>query len=435
MKMEKLFPRDKTVHSGSGGAPQAEKRFHSSGIRLLRFFLPLLILAAGVGAAAWLLQTGPQAKPRPATPSATLVEVEPVVFSRGKAMVEAMGKIVAANEIELKPRVGGEIIEISSNLVPGGLFRTGQTLLRIDPTDYELVVRQLSGEAAQVEAALRLEQGNQDIARREYEILGEVVSDDDLELVLRQPQLETVSARLETARARLEKARLDLERTVVKAPFNGVVQSRQINIGARVTENTPLATLVGTDRYWIEVVVPVRDLHWLDIPVTGSTQGSLVRVYDQAAWGDGIFREGRVIRLAADLEEHGRLARLFIAVDDPLQLKREPAAQPKLFIGSYVRVEIEGHELDAVVEVNRSALRDGDHVWVMDGNDKLEIRPVEVAFRGRDRVLISNGIRPEERLVISGLAAPVAGILLRTSDREGMAGGTANPAGGNGVGQ
>jgi RND family efflux transporter MFP subunit len=435
MNTEKLPQRRKTVPAHAGIAGHAEKRFPLPGFRLLRLFLPLLILAAGGGTAAWLLQTGPQAKPRPATPAATLVEIEPVVFGRGQAMVEAMGRIVAANEIELKPRVGGEIIEISSNLVPGGLFRAGQTLLRIDPADYELAVRQLTGEVAQVEAALRLELGNQDIARREYEILGEVVSDDDLELVLRQPQLETVRARLETARARLEKARLDLERTVVKAPFNGVVQSRQIDVGARVTENTPLVTLVGTDRYWIEVVVPVRHLHWFDIPVTGSGHGSLVRIYDQAAWGEGIHREGRVVRLAADLEEHGRLARLFIAVDDPLQLKGGPAARPKLFIGSYVRVEIEGHELDSVVEVNRSALRDGDHVWVMDGNDKLEIRPVEVAFRARDRVLVSAGLEPEDRLVVSGLAAPVPGILLRTRDMEGPPAGAGNPAATRGAGQ
>lgn len=380
----------------------------------LRFLLPVAVLAVGAAATVWLLQTGPQAKSRPPVPNALLVEVTPIVFAPGRTVVEAMGTVMAARQVELRPRVSGEVVEMTPNLVPGGLFRAGDILLKLDPADYRLMVRQLEGEVAQAESELKLEQGNQDIARREFEILGEVVQEEDLGLVLRQPQLESVRARLETAKARLAQARLDLERTTVQVPFNAVVQSRNVELGARVSETTVLATMVGTDAFWVELAVPVQQLAWLRIPRNGEGDGSTVRLHDPA-WGPEVYRTGQVVRLTAGLEEQGRMARLLVKVDDPLNLRPENARRPKMFIGSYVRAELEGSELATVAKLDRRLLHDGDRVWIMDDENRLEVRPVEVAFRGRETVLIASGLQPGERLVVTDLAAPVPGTQLRTA--------------------
>jgi len=384
--------------------------------RFFRIFLPLVLLVAGGLLAYWLLQTGPQARSQPPAPGAALVEVQPVVFGPGQALVEAMGTVMPARQVTLRAPVGGEVVHMSGNLIRGGLFAAGETLLAIEQADYALVVRQVEGEVAEAEAALQMEQGFQDVAQREYEILGEEIRDEDLELVLRKPQLDTARARLDRARARLDRARLDLERTVVRAPFAAVVQQREVDLGARVAANASLLTLLGTDEYWVEVVVPVQQLHWLEIPRNPGERGSPVRIYDSAAWGEGVFRQGRVFRLAADLEEQGRLARLLVAVQDPLGLRPENQGRGRLFVGSYVRVEMEGRKLESVAALDRSLLRDGDRVWIMDAENRLDIRPVEIVFRHRDRVLISGGIRQGERLVSSGLAAPVAGLPLRTKE-------------------
>ena len=386
---------------------------------LLRMALPLVVLAVGIALAYWLLKTGPQAKPQPPVPDALLVEVQPVVFGPGQALVEAMGTVIPAREVTLRSPLGGEVVHMSSNLIRGGVFAAGETLLTIDKADYVLVVRQMESAVAEAEAALKTEQGFQDVARREYEILGEEIKDEDLDLVLRKPQLETARARLKAARARLDQARLDLDRTVIRAPFPAVVQQREVNLGARVAANASLLTLFGTDEYWVEVVVPVQQLHWLEIPGKAGERGSLVRVYDAAAWGEGVYRQGRVFRLAADLEEQGRLARLLVAVDDPLGLRAAKQDQARLFVGSYVRVEMEGKRLESVATLDRSLLRDGDRVWIMNADNRLDIRPVEIVFRHRDRVLISGGIRAGERLVVTGLAAAVAGQPLRTKEMVG----------------
>ena len=245
--------------------------------RMLGIVLPVVLLVVGTLIAFWMMKTSPKARTNPPTRSATLVESAPVKFADRAAVISAMGLVQAAKRIVLHPRVTGEVIEVNEDFVPGGTFAEGEMLLKIDPTDYDLALRQIARAVAQAEADLRVEEGSQEIARKDFELLGEMVKEKDRDLVLRKPQLETARASLESARAQLEKARVDLERTTVKAPFNAVVQSQDVNIGARVTESTPLATLVGTDTYWVEATVPVNQLKWIRIPHDGSADAGAPR--------------------------------------------------------------------------------------------------------------------------------------------------------------
>ena len=384
--------------------------------RIVCILLPLAVIAAGVSVALWLMETGPQAKPRPKARNATLVAVRAVDYSPQQTVISGMGTVAAVCNVDLKPQVSGEIIELNPNLVPGGHFRKGQTLLKIDPTDYRLTVRELAMDVAKAESDLQLEQGNQLVAQKEYQLLGETVSDVEKALMLRQPQLENLRATLEAARAKLDKARVDLGRTEIKAPFNAVVQSRAVSVGTRASDATVLATLVDTDAYWVEVSVPVSQLRWIRIPQTDGDPGALVKITDSAAWGDGVSRQGRVIRLESDLETQGRMARLLVRVADPLSLKPDSAGKPRMLIGSYVRVEIQGNAMASAAAIEREFIRNGNSVWVMDPEGNLAIRPVEIAFRGTDRLLVTGGIRSGEQLITTDLAAPVAGMSLRTAE-------------------
>ena len=325
-----------------------------------------------------------------------------------------MGTVRPGREIKLHPQVSGEIIKVSDDFVPGGRFQAGEEILRIDPTDYKLVVQQRLSDVAQAQSNFQIELGRQTVAEREYELLGEMIREEDRDLVLRKPQLESVQAALDTAEAALEQTLLDLGRTRVRSPFNAIVKSRNVDLGTIVTSANPLATLVGTDEYWVEVLVPVDQLKWILIPRSNAEKGSVVRVYNESAWGTEAFRTGHVIRLASDLEEEGRMAQLLVSIKDPLALTPGASEQPLMMIGSYVRVEIEGTTLDSVMAIDRKLIRDGDLVWIMNEDHQLEIRPVEILFRGRDHILISQGIEPNERIIVTDLAAPVSGMPLRT---------------------
>ena len=88
-----------------------------------------------------------------------------------------MGTVVPAESVTLQPQVDGEIVFVSDDLEPGGLLSAGDELLRIDPRDYELAVLQRESEVAQAQSTLRLEQGQQSIAKREFELLSESMQD------------------------------------------------------------------------------------------------------------------------------------------------------------------------------------------------------------------------------------------------------------------
>lgn len=384
--------------------------------RLFRLCLLVAIVGAGAGVSHHWLANPPATQRRPPKPESIRVEVMPITLGPQPIIVSAMGTVVPAHEIQIAARVSGQIVGVSPQFEPGGQFEAGEMLVKIEREDYELLVQQQAGNLTKVQSEVKLEMGQQAVAQREYEILGEGASDEDEELLLRQPQLAAKRASVSVAEAMFDKARLDLERTEVAAPFNALVQTRLVDLGSYIAPGAPLAKLIGTDEFWIEVSVPVDELEWIDIPATDSEGGSEARVYNEAAWGAEVYREGRVVRLLADLEPQGRMARLLVAVQDPLELHSDRETRRPLLLGSFVRVEIAGKELVHVANIPRTALRDGSRVWVMTGDHILDIREAEVVWSSPDRVYIGRGLSDGDALVISDLPAPVQGMALRTGE-------------------
>jgi RND family efflux transporter MFP subunit len=388
----------------------------TTGKRIVHIAVPLLVIVIGIVIAVSLVKTGPKASRKPPVKQARLVEVTPLSMGTVTTEIEAMGTVVPARKVELHPQVSGEIIKVSEQYVPGGLFRAGDEILQIDPKDYVLAVKRRESEVAQAMSNVKIEQGQQIIAQRELEMIGEAIDEKNNDLILRKPQLESVQAQLSLAQATLEQARLDLQRTRIHAPFNSIVISRSANIGSRVLNSTLLATLVGTDQYWIEVAVPVDQLKWIRIPGPGIDSGSSARIYNDNVWRDGEYREGKIMQLVGDLESEGRMARLLIAVEDPLDLDGKDGRKPRLLIDSYVRVIIDGTPQKSVISIDRKHVHDGNLVWIMDEQDRLNIRTVSILFRGKSNVLVTSGVKAGERLVTTDLSAPVNNMPLRLED-------------------
>lgn len=380
---------------------------------LLHFLLPLAVLAGAAWLAYSYLQTAPKAARVPPPRRAPLVEVVKLEAATRKVTIEAMGVVKPALQINLKPRVNGQIQEVSPEFVPGGYFNHGEVIVKLDPADFDLAVREAQANVDMARSALALEQGQQNIARKDFELLGHEIDENEDALVLRKPQLASAKAELDRALSALEQASLDRQRASIRAPFNARILARDADLGEQVTSASSLAVLSGTDQYWIELTVPVNQLKWIQIPQDSREAGSTVKIYDENAWGRGIFRAGRVVRLAADLETEGRLARLLAVVDDPMSLRPEHSAEPRMILGSFLRAEIEGVSLPDSTAIDRKLLRDGDTVWVLNDENQLEIRPIKIVYQGSDYVLVTEGVKPQERVIISHLSAPVAGMPLR----------------------
>jgi RND family efflux transporter MFP subunit len=373
----------------------------------------IVLLLAGAVALLLIFNTEPVEQRESAVrESAMLVEVTPAEAGDFRPLIHAVGTVVPAQEIMLRPRVGGEIVEISAAFVPGGYVQAGDVLLRLDPADYRNALRQRESELQQAIAELEIEHGRQDIAERDYRQLDRELDAAKRALVLREPQLRSAEARVQAARVALEQAQLDLERTTVRAPFGAQVLSRQVNLGSQVSSGDALARLVGLDTYWVETTVPLDRLRWLIFARDGSQGGSPVTVRHRTAWPDGQQREGYLYQLIGELEGDTRLARVLVAVDDPLGRASGDGGQPGLIIGSFVECLIEGREIRDAVRLDRDHLRKNDTVWLMrDG--KLAVQPVDIVFRDAEHVYIRNGIAAGEQVVTSSLATVRDGVRLR----------------------
>ncbi len=407
-----------TSKQGDQRAPRRHKKLRAGIFWLLRSVIGIVILGGSLYLGYHWISNPPRTQRRPAAPESTLVEVIEVRASREPVIVEAMGTVIPARETRLAAQVAGKIVRVSPNFIPGGLFSAGETIVEIEPEDYRIALKQQEANLAKAESSLKLEMGQQAVARQEYQLIGKTATPEDEELLLRKPQLVSAKATVEGAMAALDKARLDLARTVLTVPYNCVIQTRSADLGGYVSPGTPLATIVGTDVFWVEVSVAVDDLKWLDIPQQKDQRGSLARIFSPATWGDENFREGEVIRLLPDLDE-GRMARLLVAINDPLCLSESYAAKQALILKSFVRVNLWGKELSDVVKLPRKSLREGDVVWVMNDEKKLEFRTVSVIWSNSEFVYVSQGLRDNEKVVTSNLTVAVPGMALRIKDSQG----------------
>ena len=397
--------------------PKDTQRSHS----WIRFLIQLF-LGVAIVTAAWFFykyqeSTRPEARRGRPPRQARLVQVEsarpgPLLVT----LTKPMGPVIPARQVTLMPEISGRVSSLNPVVIPGGLVQQGQPLLTIDSRDYEAVLEARRGEQAQAYLNLTLEMGNQKIAQQEYELLAQNIADDEQALVLRKHHLASAQATLRAADAAIGRAQLDVDRCQISAPFNGVIQEKHAERGARVSPSSPLVTLMGTDQYWVDLKIPVDDLRWLTIPTANGQQGARAKVYNRHAWGDDLWREGRVIRLLPDLGQLGIMARLLVAVQDPLALQPENRGQPRMLVGSRVRVEIIGEELTGGFPIRRELVRELTYLWIRTREGTLDIRRVEIKYTGKDHFYIVAGLEADENIVITDMATPVAGMPLRLED-------------------
>jgi RND family efflux transporter MFP subunit len=381
-------------------------------------FLPSLILIIlSIALTSYWLTHQPRAERTPPKISAPLVEViKPEIISH-RTTVSVMGNVIAAQSVNLTPRISGMVQWVSPNFIEGGILKTGEALVELDPTDYKIAIVQSQNDLAKAQFNLKLEQGQQVIVRREYQLLGAELSGQEQELVLRKPHLNAAKAALASAESALKLAQLNLERTRPVAPFNAIITTRNANIGAWMSAfstGTPLAKLVGIDSFWINASIPVDKLSWIKIPGINSQTGSIAKITYEAAWGKSVYRTGTVKRLQAELEPEGRMAKLIIEVDDPLCQKIENKQLPPLMLGTYLRVEIDGIMLDDVIKLPETTLHDDQQLWLMTDKQTLDVRAVKPLWSEQGFVYLDKAQLPENaKIVISDLATPVKGMGIR----------------------
>ena len=149
--------------------PELPRR--SIGSSIFRALLCVIIIAAGLFAANYLTRTSPGAHRRAPAKSTPRVRVQTVAPTSETVIVKATGTVTPARKITLKSRVAGEVIGTHPDFAPGGFLKKGALVLKIDDTDYQLALARKESEEVNARYAIALEQGRQEVARREWELI------------------------------------------------------------------------------------------------------------------------------------------------------------------------------------------------------------------------------------------------------------------------
>lgn len=379
-------------------------------IRIAITSLVALLVLGGAGFISFILiKTAPKTEPEEEKQAAKIVRVTELVPTNEKIEVDAWGTVIPAREVTMRPQVGGRVVEQHEALEPGGKFKEGDLLAKIDPSDYKLDIIERKSDLTEAEFEFELEQGRQKIAQREWEQLRADLPDSDVDpsLALREPQLRRTQAMIDKAQSSIDRAELDLSRTEVMAPFNGMVIEESVEIGQLLDAGDDICRLVGTDTFWVQATLPMADLKRIRLPENGE-DGAHAEIHLDTGNGEIEPWEGKVVRLLPNLEETGRMARILVAVEDPLGLLSKD--RPPLLLGSYVRVEIEAGRLEGVLSIPRVALHEGNRLWMVGPDNRIRIAEPEVLWTRPNTVLVPDIREEGERLIISELKAAPPGM-------------------------
>ena len=381
--------------------------------RLPSALIVVLILLLGIGVFLGLVGTRPAPRVTEPDERPAAVEVMAAEVATVDVEVTARGTVLPAEQAALTPEVSGRVVWVHPRLLPGGRVEQGEELFRIEPRDFELALQEQRAAVERAQVELDIERGRGEVAEREVELMdGEERTLSPL--VRREPQRRAAEVALQAAESGLERAQLALERTRVRAPFNAVVRSVDIERGQLAGPQAGSVVLVGTDAVWVQASLPVEDLARIRFD-EGNEAGSAVRIRQDVGVRT-LEWSGTVLRFLGDLEPAGRMARILIRVEDPF--KSNAVHGLPLLIGSYVNARIEAGSLTNVVEIPRRALREGNRIHIMDADGRLDIRHVDVVWRQPDSVLVAEGIRSGEWIVTSNIPTPVEGMLLRAVNHD-----------------
>ena len=381
-----------------------------------RAWLPLAII--GVGGAAVAILYLARASVSLVTPESIspLVRVQPLVRKPFRFVVKGHGTVAPRTESDLVAQVAGEAVWVAPSFVPGGFFAKGDTLVRIDPADYEVDLE--SARAGLARARSEFSRAKKELSRQSELATQSVASQsriDDAEnahAVTRANQRE--------ARARLTRATRDLERSEIKAPYDGRGREKSADVGQFMSRGTLVGRIYSVDYAEVRLPVPDRELSFLDLSLgyhNGGQEvsnGPAVRLHAEFA-GRSHTWTGRVVRTEGEIDPRSRTVNVVARFEDPYGRLREEEVVP-LAVGLFVEAEILGRVVGDAVVLPRVALREGGRVVVLDAESRLRFRDVEVLRVERDDVVIGAGLDVGERVCVSPLPAAVDGMSVRVVD-------------------
>ncbi|WP_076411623.1 efflux RND transporter periplasmic adaptor subunit [Shewanella sp. UCD-KL12] len=365
-----------------------------------QIILPIVVLSVGIGSFLGISAMKKPPEEKEAVDNTPLVAFKQVELNPMTFAVSSYGVVNAKYETELVSQVNGEIVFLSDTFVRGGFVKKGEVLARIDSSDYDADLIDAEASLASARATLVQEKAYGKVAEEEWKRIKDGVP---TELSLRKPQLAQEIARLNSSEAGLKRALRNVERTTIKAPYDALIESRNIGLGSYVSMGTPLGKVLSTHKAEIRLPLADKEIQYL-IDKGRNSDVTLVADFSGAKqeWS------GKIVRSEGVIDSRSRMTYLVAEVIDPYGLNSDKNA---LRYGTYVTANIAGTQAGEVAVMPRHLVVNGK-IAVLDEDNKLSYKNVNVIRQFGAEVVISEGLAQGMKVITSALDYPVEGMQL-----------------------
>lgn len=384
--------------------------------KFLRVITPILVLVVSIGVVQALSAAKPAPEKKEESQRLISLYVDEVKSDMVTISVKTQGEVRPKTEIDLIPQVSGRIVAVSGSFAEGAEFSPGETLIKIDDTNYKLAVIRAQARVAEAQVAVQRELANAKI--KEDHWLDKRTSGEPTAYALNKPQVLEAEAKLMAAEADLKEARLDVARTEINVPFLGRVREKNVGIGQYVTAGMPLGRVFSTDTVEVRLALTDAQLAELNLPMgfMADALNAPVVQFNARVGSKEQSWTGRIVRTHASIDQQTRLIYAIAEVEDPYGLGSDNGAP--MAVGMFVQAKIAGVNSQTAMVLPRLALRNADKVYVVNDNNRLEIRTVEVLSTSMETVFVTAGVNVGEKVVTSTIPAAIDGMEVRAITRE-----------------
>ena len=373
---------------------------------MIKKLRPLFILL-GAFALSYLLWLLGQVQPDPVEEApAPDVIVEILTPKDFQIQISSNGTTTPLTQTVLTAEVGGEVIYRSKKFSEGSSVIQGEILAKIDDTDLQLQYKNALLQLANAEVQYSLQLAEAEVAKEAWEKIGDGVASD---LTLKKPQLKQSEALLEVAKAQVSSAEKKLNKTEIVAPYAGRIQSVNIDLGTTIIPGQPVGALYTSSEIEVTLAVKDNDLQFLSIPMDGrkldSSEQALVKIKSFYK-GKNQTWIGRLERVDGVIDPVTRMINL-IAVfkNDFIETDK-----PNLPIGLFVEAQIDGIILKDIFSIPVNAISENNEVYIVNNDSELVSRKLSILKKYSDFVIVKDGLKAGERIVISKLSTASNGI-------------------------
>jgi multidrug efflux system membrane fusion protein len=343
------------------------------------------------------------------------VRVQAAVSESLDIYLRGLGTVTAFNTVTVRSRVQGELMEVLFK--EGDSVRAGDVLARIDPRPFEVALNQALGAQQQNEA--QYENAKRDLQRyqtlRKQDSIAPQLLDTQAALVRKFEGL------IKSDQATVDNARLQLSYTTITAPIAGRLGLRRVDAGNLVNANDPAGVVVITQTQPIAVMftLPENDLPAVREPMlTGQTLA--VDAYDRADMNR--LAQGKLLSIDNQID----------IATGTVKLKAEFANQTDaLFPNQFVNVRMKVRTLQNALTIPAASVQQGNRgafVYVVEADDTAAVKPVKIGDRSGERVVVLDGIKVGDRVVLEGTDRLRAGAKVRVIGAPAGAGDQTNGA-------